>query len=349
MRTVLKNPMFLIGMLILLLLFGGSVYYTVVYDDEIPQTFMLYNEDGNLIDKAPLTPKQVQPFGTDKLGYHLFHQIIIGAKYTIGIAILIACMRLSLSFVAGVISGTFTKKTSRVTSGLVDAMQYIPISLLSYFILRGVLMENGMEGTFQYNFWERAIFEVIILTAVAVPTTTVLISNETNSLWQKSYIEGARILGGSRMSILFRHILPHLWPRLTIIFLQQLNNVFILLLHLGLLKLFFGGTLFSPDPTLGDEYRSVSSEWSGLIGSTYEFLPYNTWIPLIPILFFVLVIFSVNIALEGYKQTLDRQAVIKRRRKEKACVTDVRKVSASSFYFIKQEDQKFEERKAVNR
>ncbi|MCA0989091.1 ABC transporter permease [Guptibacillus algicola] len=345
---MIKNPMFLIGMIVLLLLFGGSVYYSIAYDDHIPQTFLLYNEDGNLIDKAPLPPTHVPPFGTDQLGFHLFQQIIIGAKYTIGIAILVACMRIALSFVAGVISGTFTRKISRVSSGMVDAMQYIPISLLSYFILRGVLMENGMEGTFQYTFYERAIFEVIILTAVAVPTTTVLISNETNSLWQKSYIEGARILGGSKISILFRHILPHLWPRMTIIFLQQLINVFILLLHLGLLKLFFGGTLFSPDPELGDEYRSVSSEWSGLIGSTYEYLPYNTWIPLIPILFFVLVIFSVNIALEGYKQTINRQAGIKRRSKQKKRTIE-KDASASSFHFINEEDYKFQERKAVNR
>ncbi|WP_270182607.1 ABC transporter permease [Alkalihalobacillus sp. CinArs1] len=346
----MKNPMFLTGILVLILLFGGSVFYTIAYDDHIPQTFMLYNEEGNLIDKAPLTPSQVEPFGTDKLGYHLFQQIIIGAKYTIGIALLIACMRMSLSFVAGVISGTYSKKTSRVTSGLVDAMQYIPISLLSYFILRGVLMENGMEGTFQYNFWERLIFEVIILTAVAVPTTTVLISNETHSLWQKSYIEGARILGGSKVRILFKHIFPHLWPRMMIIFLQQLINVFILLLHLGLLKLFLGGTIFNPDPQLGDEYRSVSSEWSGLIGSTYEFLPYNTWIPLIPILFFVVVILSVNITLEGYKQSQNGQVGKRRkRRKEVHTTTEEKNVSAGSFYFINHEESEYEDQKAVNR
>lgn len=349
MHTVIKNPMFLFGTLVIFLLFGGSLFYSFVYNDHIPQTFMLYSDSGQLIDKAPLSPTQIAPFGTDKYGYHLFEQILIGAKYTIGIAILITCMRMSLSFVAGVISGTFSKKSSRVASGMVDAMQYIPISLLSYFILRGVLMENGMEGTFQYNFWERVIFEIIILTAVAVPTTTLLISNETNALWQRSYIEGARILGGSKVRIFFTHILPHLWPRMILVFLQQLINVFILLLHLGLLKLFFGGTMFTPDPILGDEYRSVSSEWSGLIGATYEYLPYYTWIPLIPILFFVLVILSVNIALEGYKQSLERRTGVYRVKKHDKDETVKKEVSANSFYFINNEENEYESQKAVNR
>ena len=307
MKNALKNPMFMTGTFIIALLLGSSIYYSIVYDDVVPQTSMLYDQDGNLIDRSPFTPLQVAPFGTDKYGYHLFDQIIIGAKYTIGIAFLVASMRMALSFVSGVIGGTYFRRTLRNTSGFVDAMQYIPISLLCYFILNGVLMENGMEGTFQFSFLERMIFEIVILTAVAIPTTTTLISNETNAIWGRGFIEGAKTLGGSKVHILTKHILPHLGPRLVIIFLQQMINVLILLLHLGLLKLFFGGTFFNPDPILGDEYRSVSSEWSGLIGSTFRFLPYDTWIPLVPILFFVLVIFSVNLMLEGLKQLTEKQ------------------------------------------
>ncbi|WP_273852402.1 ABC transporter permease subunit [Guptibacillus spartinae] len=347
MKKALKNPMLIIGTMIIVILIGSSVYYSLVYKDVVPQTSMLYDDNGNLIDRSPFTPLQVPPFGTDKYGYHLFEQIIIGAKYTIGIAFLVASMRMALSFVAGVIGGTYFRQTLRSTSGFVDAMQYIPISLLCYFILSGVLMENGMEGTFQFSYLERIVFEMVILTAVAIPTTTTLISNETNAIWGKGFIEGAKTLGGSKVHILTKHILPHLGPRMVIIFLQQMINVLILLLHLGLLKLFFGGTFFNPDPILGDEYRSVSSEWSGLIGSTYQFLPYNSWIPLVPILFFVLVIFSVNLILEGFKQlaekqTMRRSRVIKRTEKPKG------EVNSSAFYFLERSKQ-VEERKTASR
>ncbi|WP_347552169.1 ABC transporter permease subunit [Pseudalkalibacillus hwajinpoensis] len=332
LRNAMKNPMFVVGLIVIVGLFSISMYYYIVHEDHIPKTFMFHNDEGQLIDRAPLSPIQVGPFGTDKLGYHLFEQIIIGAKYTIGIAFLVASMRMALSFVGGVLGGTYLQKTMRTTSGIVDAMQYIPISLLSYFILRGVLMENGMDGTFQYSFFERMVFEVVILTAVAIPTTTVLISNETYALWGKEFIESARTLGGTRIHILVKHILPHLGPRMIIIFLQQLVSVLILLLHLGLLKLFFGGTFFSPDPVLGDEYRSVSAEWSGLIGSTYEYLAYETWVPLIPILSFVLVILAVHVMLEGFKQSMESQSG--KRNKKRQYSEKQADVNPNSFYFL---------------
>ncbi len=345
LKNALRNPMFMFGMIIIVLLLGSSMFYSLVYNDDIPQTFMLYDDDGNLIDRSPLSPVQALPFGTDKFGYHLFEQIIIGAKYTIGIAFLVASMRMALSFVAGVIGGTYFRRTLRSTAGVVDAMQYIPISLLCYFILHGVLMENGMEGTFSFSFTERIVFEVIILTAVAIPTTTILISNETNAIWRREFIEGARTLGGSRRHILAKHVLPHLGPRMMIIFLQQIVNVLILLLHLGLLKLFFGGTFFNPDPMLGDEYRSVSGEWSGLIGSTFRFLSYETWIPLIPILFFVLVILAVNFVLEGFKQVVDKQSYSRRMKNVELPDTKT-EIDSSSFSFVHNHGEMMERKTA---
>ena len=347
MKSALKKPMFATGTAIIALLLGSSLYYFIVYQDVVPQTSMLYDQVGNLVDRSPFPPLQVPPFGTDKYGYHLLDQIIVGAKYTIGIALLVASMRMALSFVAGILGGTYFRRTLRSTSGFVDAMQYIPISLLCYFILSGVLMENGMEGTFQFSFLERIVFEIVILTVVALPTTTTLISNETNAIWGKGFIEGAKTLGGSRVHILTKHILPHLGPRMVIIFLQQMINVLILLLHLGLLKLFFGGTFFNPDPILGDEYRSVSSEWSGLIGSTYQFLPYNSWIPLVPILFFVLVIFSMNLMLEGFKQLTEKQTI---RRSIPNSRTEKHKqgIDSNSFYFLERSEME-EERKTASR
>ncbi|MGA9290622.1 MAG: ABC transporter permease subunit [Anaerobacillus sp.] len=347
LRTAIRNPMFVTGSLIVFILFGTSIFYWIFYNDQIPQTFMLYNEKGNLIDRSPLSPAQVFPFGTDKYGYHLFEQIIIGAKYTIGIAFLVASMRMALSFVGGVLAGTYLQKLLKRTSGFVDAMQYIPISLLSYFVLAGVLMENGMEGTFQYTFTERVIFEVVILTAVAIPTTTVLISNETDAVWRKEFIEGAKTLGGSRIHILNKHIFPHLGPRMMIIFLQQMINALVLLLHLGLLKLFFGGTFYNPDPILGDEYLSVSSEWSGLIGSTYNRLPYETWIPLIPILFFVLVILGVHFALEGFKNSMEKQ--FSRSNKKVNTKENTNVAEAASFYFLNENNETIVERKTASR
>ncbi|MFP3338917.1 hypothetical protein R0J91_13125, partial [Micrococcus sp. SIMBA_131] len=97
----------------------------------------------------------------------------------------------------------------------------------------------------------------------------------------------------------------------------------------------------------GDEYRSVSSEWSGLIGSTFRFLPYDTWISLVPILFFVLVIFSVNLLLEGFKQLAEKQ-IMPRSRQVIQSDSYKKSFDSSAFYFLERTDRG-EERKTASR
>ncbi len=81
--------------------------------------------------------------------------------------------------------------------------------------------------------------------------------------------------------------------RIAIIFLlvaQQFVSTLLLLLHLGLLELFFGGTIIS-----GLEADSVTKEWTGLIGQNFRHLTTHTWIVLIPIAFYSMTILSGNL------------------------------------------------------
>lgn len=61
-------------------------------------------------------------------------------------------------------------------------------------------------------------------------------------------------------------------------------------MHLGLLELFFGGTiLFTGD------VDSVTKEWTGLIGQNFRHLTTHTWIVLIPMFFYSLTILAGNL------------------------------------------------------
>ena len=49
------------------------------------------------------------------------------------------------------------------------------------------------------------------------------------------------VLGGNRRHILRKHLLPFLKPRFVVLFLREAIQVLILLSHLGILGIFFGG------------------------------------------------------------------------------------------------------------
>ncbi|TYR73977.1 hypothetical protein FZC79_16085 [Rossellomorea vietnamensis] len=87
--------------------------------------------------------------------------------------------------------------------------------------------------------------------------------------------------------------------KIVILFGQQVMQTLIIFIHLGLLKLFLGGTEVDYQ-LVNDPPQSSTNEWSGLIGDTFRYLQGAPWIPLTPILSFALVMFAVALMMEGY-------------------------------------------------
>ena len=87
-----------------------------------------------------------------------------------------------------------------------------------------------------------------------------------------------------------------------LVFLQQFTQTLTILLHLGLLEVFFGGTVKFLGPV--EEIDSYTHEWSGLIGVYFRSLTVHPWIPLVPITFFGLTIFSGNMIVKSIEEAM---------------------------------------------
>ncbi|HET7580344.1 MAG TPA: ABC transporter permease subunit [Bacillales bacterium] len=336
-KSLLKNPLFMPGFLFIVLLLAASFVHAIFFDSVIPNMKLLYKH-GELVANTPFTPSQYPPFGSNNSGDNLFFIILMGAKYTIGVAIVVAALRLVVSIVLGVLYGNYFMKVNRYVSKVVDAFHYLPIALLAYFILKTALMSNGMTQAFAYSYTARIIFELVILTLVALPTTTLLIGNETSLILEKEYIVGAKIMGGSRLHIIRKHVIPHLIPKLWIQFTQQIIQVLILLIHLGVLHLLFGGTLVKMGPG-GTNYISLNGEWSGLIGKSIEHLSLYPWIPLVPLVAFACTMLAFNLVLEGLKTVVEERDLPKRKKKRKRRTATRPATVQPSFEFVQRDRQ----------
>ncbi len=339
LKRLFKNPLFLVGFLFVFSLLAASLIHTYAFDGKIRQVQMLYDENNNLIAAAPLEPSWQLPFGTDRLGYDLLTKISVGAKYTIIFAFLIALLRVFISFLIGALYGNYLMKYKRYINGFVDSFHFIPMTLLAYYILHPVLWE--MPEGFLYTFTERVSIEVVVLTLLALPVLSVLIGSETNEILKQEFIDGARVLGGSRWHLMKRHVMPHLFPRLVIIFGQQVIQVLLVFAHLGLLQLFFGGTDIDysrvPDPP-----ESFTGEWSGLIGNSFREIRTAPWIALAPITFFALTMLAMNFMLEGYKRVLnDRTVYAKELQKEKQELVAEAESGESKWAFLQAETDSY--------
>ena len=130
---------------------------------------------------------------------------------------------------------------------------------------------------------------MVLLVLLVMPVIALYVAKEVRKLRTEEFVDAARILGGSRRHIVIKHIFPHLYMTFILVFLQQFTQTLTILLHLGLLEVFFGGTV-----TFGGSIKEVESythEWSGLIGVYFRALTVNPWIPLVPITFLGLLFF----------------------------------------------------------
>ncbi|MQR93880.1 ABC transporter permease [Fictibacillus phosphorivorans] len=324
-KAIWKQPFFLIGFLFVFSLLTFSLYHYYVMDNEIYENQIVY-EGITPVDKAPFAPSSEYWFGSDRMGADLFYQIVSGAKYTLGIAFIASFLRIILSYFGGILLMS-AGRLLPVIKGLGQSFYYIPSALLIVLIIWPVTMSD------QFTFWDKVYFELLLIVLIAVPNTAILMKEEINLIQREEFITSAKLMGGSRLRILFKHVMPHLWPKLLLMYVQQVIAVLLLLAHLGILGLFFGGTTFRE---YGLEFEipvSDSNEWSGLLGGYYYQLRLAPWLVFFPVLSFATVIMAFNFMAEGIKRA-SGQPIMKRRVKKKDKGKDQLAAKNASFTFI---------------
>ena len=199
-----------------------------------------------------------------------------------------------------------SEKYNRYFAGFSNAFHYMPVVIICYLLLNGVLMGVGTPPVFPNSFIVRVLFELTILILVALPATSMLIGNDVRVILSNEYIASSGLLGGNRRHILKKHVWLHMKPKLGIYLVEQIVQVLILLCHLGLINLFFGGTTTVKLRGV-DIYLSISNEWSGLIGKSYNKLIVSPWMALVPLVMFAITILAFNLILEGLKNPDSRR------------------------------------------
>lgn len=312
MKNVWKQPLFVIGFTIIFSLLAGSFVYEWVFGNEPRQTYWI-EEDGRPVESWPISPRFESPvhiFGTDQLGYDLFSKIMLGAKYTILSAMAIAALRMLIAVPVGFIIGTSLRRFRPAINSMIEPIHYLPATIFAIYILTPILW-MPREG-FSNTLLERIVIEIVILAFLTAPIVTALIANESSLLYKQEYILASKTLGASNSRIIIKHLLPQMREKLFVLYGQQLVETLILFTHLGMMKLFLGGT--KVDYGGEDPPMSISYEWAGLYGDTFRSLLGAPWLPLTPAIFFAILIFAVSAMMEGFTRATNGQVSVKRRK-----------------------------------
>ncbi|MBW3112227.1 ABC transporter permease subunit [Bacillus sp. MCCB 382] len=307
LKKLMKNPAFLTGFLFLFGMFAVSLIYYVGWGNEVPKLDLLKNVEGDYL-KPPYSPLEYPPLGTDNFNRNVLLLIIVGAKYTIGAALVIMLCRVLPSVVLGLVVHFYFKPFRKIIDNIVDAANYFPPTLLAFLLLNWMMLEGELfnPADFPYDFSDKLMFYLVILIIISIPSLTLLFSNEYDKIMKEEFIDSSKVLGATKRHYIMNHIRPFILPQILLVSIREFMIIMLLIAHLGVLKIFIGGASLDTDVFNNQVFVSLSYEWSGLLGGWWQYL-WTTypWISFIPVVFFTLTILSAKLMLIGATRVLD--------------------------------------------
>ena len=251
-----------------------------------------------VVQGPPFQPSSVFPWGSDLVGRDMQALVMWGARQTLVMAVFGMLARLVLGTILGMLAGWWQNSwIDRAVQAFISVWAAFPVTLFAMILILGIGIQYGM-GVF-----------IVTLCVVGWGEIAQTVRAEVISQKPSQHIEAARALGAGSGTILFRHILPHLWKGLLVSSALEMAAVLMLLAELGYLNIFLGGGFrveISAETTYA--YSDVP-EWGALLANVQGWWRSYPWLAWAPGLLFFASILAFNLLGEGLRRFLDEGRV----------------------------------------
>ncbi|MGC8464554.1 MAG: ABC transporter permease [Acidimicrobiales bacterium] len=231
---------------------------------------------GNVLN-SDLPPGAGHPLGTDNNGYDELGRLMIGGQAALEIGFFAAAIATVIGSLYGAISGLIGGFLDGLLMRIVDVILAIPYLLIVLIIAtrwRGTVLSLSL---------------ILGLFAWLVPAR--LIRGEVLTLRVRDFVSAARVMGGSRRRLIFKHLLPNALSVVIVNITFQVADAIIVVALLG----FLGFGLEYPHVDWGDMLANANTA----LGNGYWWLVYPVGISLI------LVVMACNFIGNALRDAVD--------------------------------------------
>lgn len=188
-QQFVRNERAILGLIVLLLLVLAAIFAEQIspYDP--------YKTNYANVKQPPSAEHFI---GTDELGRDGFSRLIYGARISLVIGFLVSAVSTTIGVVLGAASGYFGGAIDMFIMRVVDVMMAFPLLVLAIALV-------AVFGPSQDNLMLALICVIWIWPAR-------LVRGMVLSLRETEFIVGAKALGATETTIIFRHILPNVFP-----------------------------------------------------------------------------------------------------------------------------------------
>jgi peptide/nickel transport system permease protein len=224
-------------------------------------------------------------FGTDKLGRCLFSRILIGAQVSLTVGIIAVIISFVLGVLIGGISGYYGGLIDNLIQRLIEVLLSIPT--LPILLALAVIIPPNWEAAWVF------LGIVVVISLIRWASIARVVRGQVLSLRELEYIQAAKALGATDLSIVFKHLLPNLTSFLIVTATLTIPSYIILETTLS----FLGLGIKEPMSSWGYLLRDVREEGFSVL-SLYPWL-------LIPGIFITVTVLAFNFFGDALRDAAD--------------------------------------------
>ncbi|MGH7469866.1 MAG: ABC transporter permease [Longimicrobiales bacterium] len=221
--------------------------------------FVPYAADALDLAQRRAAPSLAHWFGTDELGRDVLTRVLFGARVSLAIGLLSACVSAALGVLIGATAGYARGWTDDLLMRVTDAMLAVP--RLPLLMIAAAILQPSVP------------LLVILVGSVGWMETARVVRANVQSIATRDFVTSARALGATPTRIVWRHVLPGVVPVVAVATTLAVGRGILVESALS----FFGVGVQPPTPSWGNmlyqaQTTMTSEPWLALFPGTFIFL-----------------------------------------------------------------------------
>lgn len=210
-------------------------------------------------------PSTAHWFGTDATGRDVFSRVVHGASHSLSAAVIAVAVGFGVGSTLGLLAGSGARAVDTLIMRTMDVLLAIPSLLLSLTVI--IVLGFGTTQA------------AIAVGATSIAAFARLMRSEVISVRSREYVEAAYGSGGTRLKVVFTHILPNSLTAVGALAALHLGTAILAIATLGFLG--YG----TPPPT---------PEWGLMIAEGRDYVATAWWLTTLPGAVVITVVLAAN-------------------------------------------------------
>ncbi len=255
---------------------GVFLFVVIVLFCLIGPFFSPYDVNGIDLVNMFQGPSKAHLLGCDEMGRDILTRLMYGGRYSLALGVCASLFGAVVGVIIGSVAGFFGGKVETIIMRLMDVWAALPGMLLC--ILVSNVMGSGFFAT------------VLALTVGGIPGTVRMIRGQILTERSKEYIEAAKSINCSNISLMFRHLLPNVIQPVIVTTTMGIGSTMIMAASLS----YIGLGIQPPNP-----------EWGAMLAAGKTQIRTYPHMLLVPGVAIALTVFAINLMGDGIRDALD--------------------------------------------